>query len=62
MEVEATDEKREVLGDYAALLRAFLPEVRGFHCYGLDGASIWSEEPHPPVALTPAIVRRWLTC
>ncbi|MBL8202040.1 MAG: EAL domain-containing protein [Chromatiales bacterium] len=45
-------EKHQVLGDYAALLRAFLPEARGFHCYGRDGASIWSEEPQPAVRLT----------
>ncbi|MEQ1801336.1 MAG: EAL domain-containing protein [Gammaproteobacteria bacterium] len=47
-------EKHQVLGDYAALLRAFLPQVRGFHCYGHNGASIWSEEAQPPLRLTSA--------
>jgi diguanylate cyclase (GGDEF)-like protein len=50
--MEAGVEKHQILGDYAALLRAFLPEVRGFHCYGRNGASIWSEESEPRVALT----------
>jgi len=50
--MEASGEKQQVLSDYAALLRAFLPQVRGLHCYGLNGASIWSEEPSPPVRLT----------
>ncbi|MDH5255808.1 MAG: GGDEF domain-containing protein, partial [Gammaproteobacteria bacterium] len=50
--MEASVEKHHVLGDYAALLRAFLPEVRGFHCYGGNGVSIWSEESGPRVALT----------
>lgn len=50
--MDAGGEKHQVLGDYAALLRAFLPQARGFHCYGHDGASIWSEEPSPPVRLT----------
>jgi diguanylate cyclase (GGDEF)-like protein len=44
--------KHHVLGDYASLLRAFLPQARGFHCYGANGASIWSEESQPPVPLT----------
>ena len=50
--MEAAGVKQQVLGDYAALLRAFLPQVRGLHCYGLNGLSIWSEEPSPPVCLT----------
>lgn len=45
-------EKHHVLGDYAALLRAFLPQARGFHCYGANGASIWSDEPGPHVPET----------
>jgi len=52
--MDAGGEKHQVLGDYAALLRAFLPDVRGFHCYGHNGAGIWSEEPEPRVALTSA--------
>ena len=51
--MNAGGEKHQVLGDYAALLRAFLPQARGFHCYGRNGVSIWSEEPQPPVRLTP---------
>ncbi len=49
--MEAASAKQQVLVDYAALLRAFLPQVRGLHCYGLNGLSIWSEEPSPPVCL-----------
>lgn len=52
--MEAADNNRHVFADYAALLRAFLPEVLGFCCYGKDGASIWSEAPKPPIPLTPA--------
>ncbi|MDP2323053.1 MAG: bifunctional diguanylate cyclase/phosphodiesterase [Gammaproteobacteria bacterium] len=44
----------QVLGDYAGLLRAFLPHVRGFHCCGPDGNGIWSDEPDPPVRLSSA--------
>ncbi len=50
--MEASTEKDQVLDDYAALLRAFLPQVSGFHCYSHNGSSIWSEEPNPPVPLT----------
>lgn len=50
--MDAGGEKHQVLGDYAALLRAFLPQVRGFHCYGSTGARIWSEEPEPAVPLS----------
>ena len=50
--METTGEKDEVLGDYAVLLRALLPDVLGVHCYGHDGASVWSEEPNPPLRLT----------
>lgn len=50
--MDAGAERHQVLADYAALLRAFLPEVRGFHCYGTNGAPIWTEDPTPPVSLT----------
>jgi len=43
----AGDDKHHALGDYAALLRAFLPPALGFHCYGPSGASVWSEGTHP---------------
>ncbi len=51
--MEANSEKQQVLSDYAALLRSFLPQVYGCHCYGLDGTSIWSEGSSPPDRLTP---------
>ncbi len=50
--MDAGAEKHQVLGDYAALMRALLPQACGFHCYGNNGASIWSEEPVPAVRLT----------
>lgn len=50
--MDAGAERHQVLADYAALLRAFLPEVRGFHCYGTNGTPIWTEDATPPVALT----------
>jgi diguanylate cyclase (GGDEF)-like protein len=49
--MSAASGKEQLLGDYAALLRAFLPQVRGIHCYGHDGSSIWSEAPDSPVRL-----------
>ncbi len=50
--IAASTEGETVLRDYAALLRAFLPQVSGLYCHGQDGATIWSEEPSPPVSLT----------
>jgi len=52
--MSAASGKDRVLGDYAALLRAFLPQVRAVYCYGGDGNSIWSEQPDPPVRLNSA--------
>jgi diguanylate cyclase (GGDEF)-like protein len=49
--MDASPERHQVLSDYAALLRAFLPQARGFHCYSANGVSIWSEEPAPRVPL-----------
>jgi diguanylate cyclase (GGDEF)-like protein len=46
--------KEQVLGDYAALLRAFLPQVRGFFCFGHDGTCIWKEQTGTPVRLNSA--------
>lgn len=52
--MEAADNNSHVFADYAALLRAFLPEVLGFYCYGKGGVSIWSQAPNSPIPLTPA--------
>ncbi len=52
--MEAADNNSHVFADYAALLRAFLPQVRGFYCYGKGGASLWSEVSNPTMPLTPA--------
>ena len=52
--MEAADNNSHVFADYAALLRAFLPGVLGFYCYGKGGASIWSAAPNPTIGLTPA--------
>ena len=41
--METAGEKDQVLGDYATLLRALLPDVIGVHCYAQNGTSIWSE-------------------
>ena len=51
--MEAAESNHHVFADYAALLRAFLPEVLGFHCYGKSGGSLWSAAPHPAIELTP---------
>ena len=50
--MDAGAERHQVLADYAALLRAFLPEVRGFRCYGTNGVPIWTDDPTPPAGLT----------
>jgi diguanylate cyclase (GGDEF)-like protein len=52
--MSAASGKDQVLGDYATLLRAFVPHARAIYCYGHDGAILWSEQPDPPVRLTPA--------
>ncbi|TFG85856.1 MAG: EAL domain-containing protein [Chromatiales bacterium] len=52
--MSAADGKDQLLGDHAALLRAFLPQVRGIECYGHDGSSIWCEQPDPPIRLSSA--------
>jgi len=51
---EGSAEKEQVLGDYAALLRAFLPEIRGCHCYGANGATLWCDEPDARLPATRA--------
>jgi len=50
--MEGGNEREQVLADYGALLRAFLPQVSGFYSYSQDGSSLWSAEPNPPVPLT----------
>jgi len=52
--MSAASGKELLLGDYAALLRAFLPQVRAVHCYGHDGSSLWSEPADPPIRLNSA--------
>jgi len=52
--MSAASGKELLLGDYASLLRAYLPQARAVHCYGHDGGSIWSEEANPPVRLNSA--------
>ncbi len=52
MRLEASTAGETVLRDYAALLRAFLPQLSGLYGHGQEGATIWSAEPNPRVNLT----------
>lgn len=38
-------EKDDVLGDYAAFLKALLPQAQGFICHDRNGRVFWSEAP-----------------
>lgn len=52
--METTQDKDQVLGDYAAFLRALLPQAIGFHCFGRDGSPIWSDTPDAKPPADPA--------
>jgi hypothetical protein len=39
------EEKDHVLGDYAAFLKALLPQAQGFICHDRHGRVFWSESP-----------------
>lgn len=41
----ATSEKDNVFGDYAAFLKALLPQAQGFVCHDRNGRVFWSESP-----------------
>lgn len=43
--MEARPEKEQVLGDYAALLKALLPPAVGFLCHDREGQPIWQSLP-----------------
>jgi diguanylate cyclase (GGDEF)-like protein len=47
--MEARPQKEQVLGDYAILLKALLPQAAGFQCHDREGQLIWQSLPasHP---------------
>jgi diguanylate cyclase (GGDEF)-like protein len=49
--MEARPEKDQVLGDYAALLKALLPQALGFLYHSENGRPIWAAPPPRPVPL-----------
>lgn len=51
LRLEASTAGETVLRDYAALLRAFLPQLSGLYGHAQEGATIWSAEPNPLVNL-----------
>jgi diguanylate cyclase (GGDEF)-like protein len=52
--MDTSGELDQVFGDYASLLRACLPALRGIQCYGPDGARIWPRDAGLPPAFTAA--------
>lgn len=49
--MDARLEKDQVLGDYAALLKALLPSALGFVCHDREGQPIWQSLPERHAAL-----------
>jgi diguanylate cyclase (GGDEF)-like protein len=43
--MDARPQKEQVLGDYAVLLKALLPQAVGFLCHDRDGQPIWTSLP-----------------